>query len=87
MYLIREQDKDFSALIHITNDIVRSRIENIATIISNILDIDETCQYLGIGKTKARELIRGHNGFGIQIGNRWYADKKKLDIWIERNTI
>ena len=52
-----------------------------------LLDIDETCQYLGIGKTKARELIRGHNGFGIQIGNRWYADKKKLDIWIERNTI
>ena len=52
-----------------------------------LLDIDETCQYLGIGKTKARELIRGHNGFGIQIGNRWYADKIKLDIWIERNTI
>lgn len=52
-----------------------------------LLDIDETCQYLGIGKTKARELVRGHNGFGIQIGNRWYADKKKLDIWIERNTI
>ncbi|MGO5019113.1 helix-turn-helix domain-containing protein [Roseburia faecis] len=47
----------------------------------------ETCEYLGIGQTKARELIRGHNGFGIQIGNRWYADKTKLDLWIERNTL
>lgn len=52
-----------------------------------LLDIKETCEYLGIGQTKARELIRGHNGFGIQIGNRWYADKTKLDLWIERNTL
>ncbi len=51
-----------------------------------LLDIKETCEYLGIGETKARELIRGKNGFGIQIGNRWYANKKKLDLWIERNT-
>ena len=51
------------------------------------MDIKETCEYLGIGQTKARELIRGHNGFGIQIGNRWYADKNKLDAWIERNTL
>lgn len=51
-----------------------------------LLDIKEICVYLGIGETKARELIRGKNGFGIQIGNRWYANKKKLDLWIERNT-
>ncbi len=49
-----------------------------------ILNIEEVCDYLGIGKTKARELIRGYNGFGIRIGNRWYADKQKLDRWIER---
>ena len=48
-----------------------------------LLDINELCAYLGIGKTKARELIRGHNGFGIKIGNRWYADKEKLDRWLE----
>ena len=49
-----------------------------------LLNIEEVCNYLGIGKTKARELIRGHNGFGIRIGNRWYADKQKLDRWLER---
>ena len=51
-----------------------------------LLDLDEVCIYLGIGKTKARELIRGRNGFGIKIGNRWYADKQKLDRWIDRQT-
>ncbi len=44
-----------------------------------LLNIKELCEYLGIGQTKARELVRGHNGFGIQIGNRWYADRVKLD--------
>ena len=42
--------------------------------------------YLGIGQTKARELLRGRNGFGIQIGDRWYANKKKLDRWIDNRT-
>lgn len=48
-----------------------------------LLDIKEVCEYLGIGQTKARELVRGNNGFGLQIGNRWYADKKKLDSWLD----
>lgn len=48
-----------------------------------LLDIKEVCDYLGIGMTKARELVRGNNGFGLQIGNRWYADKKKLDSWLD----
>lgn len=52
-----------------------------------LLNIKEVCAYLGIGQTKARELIRGRNGFGVQIGNRWYADKKKLDSWIEKSTL
>ena len=47
-----------------------------------LLDIKEFCAYLGVGETKARELLRGNNGFGLQIGNRWYAHKKKLDTWI-----
>ena len=41
-----------------------------------LLNIKEICLYLGIGQTKARELVRGNNGFGVQIGNRWYANKK-----------
>lgn len=48
-----------------------------------LLTLKEVCDYLGIGQTKARELVRGYNGFGVQIGNRWYADKSKLDRWID----
>ena len=51
-----------------------------------LLNINEFCDYLGIGQTKARELLRGHNGFGVQIGNRWYANKRKLDAWIDKET-
>lgn len=51
-----------------------------------LLNIKEVCEYLGIGQTKARELLRGCNGFGVQIGNRWYANKSKLDAWIDRKT-
>ena len=52
-----------------------------------LLNIRELCDYLGIGQTKARELLRGHNGFGVQIGNRWYANKSKLDDWINRESV
>jgi hypothetical protein len=52
-----------------------------------LLNISEFCEYLGIGQTKARELLRGRNGFGVQIGNRWYANKKKLDAWIDSETM
>ncbi len=52
-----------------------------------LLNIKEFCDYLGVGQTKGRELLRGCNGFGVQIGNRWYANKKKLDVWIERQTM
>ncbi len=48
-----------------------------------LLDIKELCEYLGIGMTKARELVRGREGFGIQKGNRWYANKKKFDRWLD----
>lgn len=51
-----------------------------------LMDVKETANYLNIGETKTRELLRGRNGFGIQIGNRWYANKDKLDLWISRNT-
>lgn len=52
-----------------------------------LLNIKEVCIYLGIGQTKARELVRGHNGFGVRIGNRWYADKRKLDNWLNKSTV
>lgn len=51
-----------------------------------LLSVKETCDYLGIGQTKCRELLRGHNGFGVQIGNRWYANKLELDNWLKLQT-
>lgn len=48
-----------------------------------LLNVKETAEYLGIGLTKCRELLRSKNGFGLQIGNRWYANKELLDEWIK----
>lgn len=48
-----------------------------------LLNINEICEYLGIGKTKARELLHDrHNGFAVRIGNRLYAHKGRLDDWL-----
>lgn len=58
-----------------------------SNVYKKLLSIKEVCSYLGIGQTKARELIRGHNGFGVRIGNRWYADKNKLDKWVDMNSL
>ena len=48
-----------------------------------LLNVKEFCEYLGIGETKARELLRGGYGFSVRIGNRWYANKTKLDRWLD----
>ena len=52
-----------------------------------LLTLKELYDYLGIGETKARELVRGQNGFGVRIGNRWYADKNKLDKWLDKMAV
>ena len=45
-----------------------------------LLNVKEMCDYLGIGQTKARELLADpSNGFTIRIGNRLYAHRGKLD--------
>lgn len=52
-----------------------------------LLNLEEFCTYLGIGKTKARELMKDPSStFTFKIGNRYYANKKKLDQWLNRNT-
>lgn len=51
-----------------------------------LMTVKEFCEFTGIGQTKARELIRGRNGFGVQIGNRWYVNKKKFEKWLETRT-
>ena len=52
-----------------------------------LLNLEEFCTYLGIGKTKARELLKDHSStFTFKIGNRYYANNKKLDQWLDRNS-
>ena len=48
-----------------------------------LLNVKEMCEYLGIGQTKARELLANpDNSFTIRIGNRLYAHKGRLDGWL-----
>ncbi len=52
-----------------------------------LLNLEEFCQYLGIGKTKAREILnRNSNTFSLRIGNRLYANKKLLDKYIDEQS-
>lgn len=45
-----------------------------------LLSLDEFCEYIGIGKTNARKILLHRNcTFSFRIGNRLYANKKKLD--------
>lgn len=49
-----------------------------------LLNLNEFCAYLGIGKTKAREILtKTDNTFVVRIGNRLYANKILLDKWID----
>ena len=48
-----------------------------------LLNVKEMCEYLGIGQTKARELLSDpKNNFAIRIGTRLYAHKGRLDTWL-----
>ena len=48
-----------------------------------LLNVKEMCDYLGIGQTKARELLADpRNRFTVRIGNRLYAHKGRLDTWL-----
>lgn len=48
-----------------------------------LLNIKEFCLYLGIGETKAREILtKTNNNITVRIGNRLYANKKQLDKWL-----
>lgn len=48
-----------------------------------LLDIKSFCSYLGIGETKARELLKiPRNGFSMKIGAKWYVHKERLDAWL-----
>lgn len=45
-----------------------------------LLNLDEFCAYLGIGKTNARQILNDPRcTFSFWIGSRIYANKQKLD--------
>nr|WP_303008368.1 excisionase [uncultured Anaerostipes sp.] len=49
-----------------------------------LLSLKEVSEYLGVGETKTREIMRNINcPFSMKIGYRWYADRKLLDQWLQ----
>lgn len=49
-----------------------------------LLNIEDLCNYLSIGKSHARQLLhKKDNKYTIQIGNRLYAHKPNLDKYLE----
>ena len=53
-----------------------------------LLNVKEVSEYLGLGETKTRELLRNpKNGFTGRVGNRLYAHKEKLDIWLKNQIL
>ena len=53
-----------------------------------LLNVKEVSEYLALGETKTRELLRNpKNGFTVRIGNRLYAHKEKLDIWLKNQIV
>lgn len=48
-----------------------------------LLNVQEVCEYLGIGKTKARELLLSpESNFTVRIDKRIFAHKELLDKWL-----
>ena len=68
--------------IQVGEDELKKRVKE-KEIIPALLNIKEFCEYLGIGETKARELLHDPgNGFTVRIGNRLYAHRGKVDQWL-----
>ncbi len=50
-----------------------------------LLNVDETREYLGLGDTMTRQLMRKEY-FGLRIGCRLYSNKLLLDKWLVEQT-
>lgn len=50
-----------------------------------LLTVKEFSRYLGIGETKARELLsRKDTPYAITIDGKKYANKRRLDEWLDK---
>lgn len=52
---------------------------------NRFLTIKEFANFMRIGETKAREIIKEHHKIAINIGGKWLIDKTKLEKWIDNN--
>jgi len=51
-----------------------------------LMTVDEFCNYVGIGKTKARELISNPNcKYVVRIGRRVFIHKELFDEELKKN--
>lgn len=49
-----------------------------------LLNIEQLCAYTGWGKTKVREILkRSDSTFTVRMGNRYYANKKLFDEYLD----
>lgn len=50
-----------------------------------LLTLKEMAIYLNISETQARQILhKPYNPFLVRLGNRYYANKKLLDKWIDQ---
>lgn len=62
---------------------MKKTLENIGN--DTLLTFSEFCDYLKIGETKARELIKNPRcPYLVKIGRRVYIYKKQLDLELEK---
>ncbi len=55
--------------------------------IKKLLSVKDFCAYMGIGETVARELLKAPNcPYSFRLNGRVFANKTKLDKWIDQNT-
>lgn len=65
-----------------------SKNEGVISIEKILLNVKEMGEYLGIGETKTRELLRNpKNGLTVRIGNRLYAHRERLDTWLKQQIL
>ena len=48
-----------------------------------LLDVNDLCVCLGIGKTTAYKLLNSEDFSTVRIGRRIYANKSELNKWIK----
>lgn len=52
-----------------------------------LLTVKDYCEYMSVGETVGRRTLKAPNcPYACRVGGRVFADKVKLDKWIDQNT-